>query len=163
MGEFTKNTGKKPLDVKQKDVLTYLFQEKKVQATFQNDDFLKKVKSNLKFSQVAGALLKAASHSESCDEFIDWFLAVIEEDISNEVEDAGTTESVISNAFGQRLVKKFIHSFDKLESERKSLLEEKIADLVTILLGNLNKIMKSRAVFVIIALIESTSYSQKVL
>ena len=46
--------------------------------------------------------------------------------------------------------------------DRKSMLEKKLSNLVNIMTNNLEILIKTRAVFVTISLIENTSYSENV-
>ena len=69
----------------------------------------------------------------------------------------------VTNAYTHRMVKKFIQGFMNVaEKDVKKDLELKIKKFVKVLLGNLEVLIKTRAVFILIGLIENTKYAKKI-
>jgi len=56
------------------------------------------------------------------------------------------------------MVKKFIQGFISAPAETKADLEKMIKGLVKLLLANLDTLIRTRTVFILIALIENTVY-----
>jgi hypothetical protein len=56
-------------------------------------------------------------------------------------------------------VKRFIRSVGEAPAETKQKLEEKLSTFVESVTVNIDKVIKSRAVFILVALVEHTSYA----
>lgn len=69
----------------------------------------------------------------------------------------------VTNAYTHRMVKKFIQGFTNVaEADVKEDLELKIKNFVKLLMGNLEVLIKTRSVFILVGLIENTVYAKKI-
>lgn len=169
MKEFLiKNNGKKPFDLKLSEVRKFVLNDAALITCFTND-FKKRCFENAQFCVFIGLVIKALIVDGDYENFVNQFVNILVEDTKqvlsgDEEDDAFVTkidkEAFIANPYAHRLVKKFIQSFIAGSDETKINLEESIQGFVDLLIKNLKHLIKTRAVFVFIALIENTFYDK---
>lgn len=161
---FKQNTGKKPVDKKLEEIYEYLLDEVDVTEQITNENLETNLLKKIQFCHLISFLLKTAIARSTNAMFVLRFIRILtsntEKNLGNDEIDIDGT--LITNPFTQRLVKKFVQSFDEAIADEKEKLEKKIEKFVEVLLDNLSQVVKTKAVFVILALIEHTSYSEKV-
>lgn len=156
------NTGKKPIARKLEEARIKLFNNDSFKELMKPAFILKAYDSTF-ICVLLSMILNYFIKSETCKESITSFIEVIIDNTKDNLELDDTTEInkslLLSHPFTHRMIKKFIQSFGAATSDFKTELEGMIEELVQLMIENIEVLIKTRTVFIYIALLENTSYA----
>lgn len=161
------NSGKKPLDQKLKEVRKVLFSQEVILEQF-DQDFKDKCFLNSQFCVFIGLVLQKLILDDNYDSVVVKFVSILEEDTNmclTDNENGGETlqkQAFVTNPFTHRMVKKFVQGLAEASDETKKDMESKMKTQIKLMISNIGTQIKTRCVFVIIAIIENTTYSKNI-
>lgn len=161
------NTGKKPLDQKLKEVRKVLFSQEVILEQF-DQDFKDKCFLNSQFCVFIGLVLQKNLLDDNYDRVVEKFVEILEEDTEEALadnENGGTKltkQAFLTNPFTHRMVKKFVQGLAEASEKTKEDMESKMKTQIKLMISNIGTQIKTRCVFVIIAIIENTTYSKNI-
>jgi hypothetical protein len=163
------NAGKKPWEAKLTEARNGLFNQEMILGLFE-DNFKENCFGNSQFCVFIGLLLQRLITDKNYDEAVTKFVDLLITDTCAALVEAEDSEygalnksAFVTNAYTHRMVKKFIQGFTNVADAGIKLdLEGKIKKFVKVMVGNLGVLIKTRSVFVLIGLIENTSYAKSI-
>lgn len=163
------NSGKKPSEAKLTEARNSLFNQEMILGLFE-DNFKENCFGNSQFCVFIGLLLQRLITDKNYDEAVTKFVDLLITDTCAALVEAEDSEygalnksAFVTNAYTHRMVKKFIQGFTNVADAGIKLdLEGKIKKFVKVMVSNLGVLIKTRSVFVLIGLIENTSYAKSI-